>query len=283
MSWLMLTFLALLSRAIYGVLTKVTSSANSKIHFATNSFALTSANAVLILAISPLLGGIEFSSNLLNTNFFIAASSALIGNLIYFLAIKNLNSSNAQIIFSSILVFNTVLGVIILGQKITAFNLLGILLLSFAIILACYVREKIDSKAASLMILAAACFAVMQIFTAKVANSITAASYGFYSSVFFSVGAFLFYPRNILADRKHFDKKYLRTVLLTGLFSSANVVFAFYAYKYALEPTKVAQLFTSQVIFAVIISAIFLKERRNLIKKIAAAILTTLAALLIIG
>ena len=69
--------------------------------------------------------------------------------------------------------------------------------------------------------------------------------------------------------------------LLTALPSVGNFLFAYYAYKIAPEPTKVAILLTSQVVFTVILSYIFLKERDHVWRKVFAAVLVLISAALI--
>jgi drug/metabolite transporter (DMT)-like permease len=62
-----------------------------------------------------------------------------------------------------------------------------------------------------------------------------------------------------------------------------NIGFAYLAYASAPEPIKVALLLTAQVVVTVFLGYIFLKERTQLGRKLAAALCVVVAAWLIKG
>lgn len=68
---------------------------------------------------------------------------------------------------------------------------------------------------------------------------------------------------------------------LTGIPSLGNFLFAYYAYREADEPAKVAMLLTAQVVVTVFLSYLFLRERGRVIRKSIAAMLIVVAAILI--
>lgn len=135
MSWIFFTVLAIFARAIYGVMSKVLS---SKVLLApsTQAFLLTMSGAFIAVIGSPLLGGIHLNTddiNLLSIAMVVLGQG--LGNIVYFIGIKKLTSGTTQIAFSSILVFNILLSLIFLGLKLSLINVVGILLLSVAILL----------------------------------------------------------------------------------------------------------------------------------------------------
>ena len=69
--------------------------------------------------------------------------------------------------------------------------------------------------------------------------------------------------------------------MLTAIPSLGNFLFAYYAYREAPEPAKVAMLLTAQVVLTVILSYFLLKERGHVYRKLAAAILVVISAVLI--
>jgi drug/metabolite transporter (DMT)-like permease len=69
--------------------------------------------------------------------------------------------------------------------------------------------------------------------------------------------------------------------LLTAIPSLGNFLFAYFAYRAAPEPAKVAMLLTSQVVLTVFLSYFILNEKGHVIRKIGAAVMVVLAAILI--
>lgn len=67
MSWLILTFVSLLFRAVYGVMTKVLSTRIDASPYTQAAF-LTLIGGLLSIAASPLLGGIDLDLSKINLN-----------------------------------------------------------------------------------------------------------------------------------------------------------------------------------------------------------------------
>lgn len=283
MSWLILTFISVICRAIYGVMTKVLSN-RVKVSSYTQSFILLMSGGLIALLIAPFIGGFDVSfSNVNITAVVLVVLASAIGNILYFVAMNSLTSSTAQITFSSILVFNTTLSVAFLNLELTPLNILGVILLMLAVISVVTGKIKLSFRGVSLMLLSSLCFAVMQLASTVVSKEISALSYLIISYFGVAVVVFLLKARLIsteLRDTK--DKKNLYGVpFVTALPSVGNFLFAYYAYRLAPEPTKVAILLTSQVVFTVIISYFFLKERDHVWRKVIASVLVVVAALLI--
>lgn len=129
MNWLLLTLLAITSRATYSIATKILSK-DVKVSPITQSLLLTSFAGVLSLLISPVVGGISFKG--LGQFLFPTAlmiSSQAFGNILFFKGIKNLDASTAQIAFSSILIWGAILSVIFLKSIFSPIQLTGIIFL----------------------------------------------------------------------------------------------------------------------------------------------------------
>lgn len=283
MSWLILTFISVISRAIYGVMTKVLSN-RVKVSSYTQSFILLMSGGLIALLIAPLIGGYNVSfSNVSLVAVVLVVLASAVGNILYFVAMNSLTSSTAQITFSSILVFNTTLSVAFLNLKLTPLNILGVILLMLAVISVVTGKIKLSFKGVSLMLLSSLCFAVMQLASTVVSKEISALSYLIISYFGVAVVVFILKVRLIVTElRDTKDKNNLYGVpFVTALPSVGNFLFAYYAYRLAPEPTKVAILLTSQVVFTVIISYFYLNERDHVWRKVIASVLVVLAALLI--
>lgn len=283
MSWILLTFISVFARAVYGVMTKVLSN-KVKVSSYTQSFILLISGGLIALVLAPFIGGYEFDLNGVNLwAVALVVLASAIGNVLYFVAINSLTSSTAQITFSSILVFNTSLSVIFLNLRLSPLNLIGVVLLMLAITSVVTGKIKLNVKGISLMLASSLCFAVMQLASTVVSKEMSA--FGYLVISYFGVAAIVFVMKSRLIwqeIRSSKDRRSLYGVpMLTAIPSVANFLFAYYAYRIAPEPTKVAILLTSQVVFTVIISYVFLNEKDHVVRKVIAALLVVISALLI--
>lgn len=282
MSWLFLTFISVVFRSLYGVMTKVLSN-KLKVSAYTQATLLPLAGAVIALLISPLLGGIQtdFSDVSLAAAMLVMLGQGL-GNITYFAAIKNLTNGTAQIAFSSILLFNTFLSLIFLDLNLSLINIFGLILLLLAILSVVSGKIELHKKGVSLMILAAFLFSVFQLASSELSKQVGAATYLLIAYFGAALVVFALKWKVVVSDLKKADKKSSISIpLLTAIPSLGNFLFAYYAYRTAPEPAKVAMLLTSQVVLTVFLSYFILHEKGHIFRKISAAALVVVSAILI--
>jgi len=282
MDWLLLTFISIVFRSVYGVMTKVLSN-RVKASVYTQGALLSLAGAVVALILSPLLGGLHFDFSQISVlSVILVALGQGLGNITYFAAIKNLTNGTAQIAFSSILLFNTVLSLLFLNLHLSLLNVFGLLLLLLAILSVVNGKVEFHVKGAVLMVLAAFLFSIFQLSSAEMSKQVGAATY----LIIAYLGSVLVIASikgsAIVRDLRSAGKRStLGLPLLTALPSIGNFLFAYYAYREAPEAPKVAMLLTAQVVLTVFLSYFFLKEHGNLPRKVAAAVLVVASAALI--
>jgi drug/metabolite transporter (DMT)-like permease len=177
MHWLIYTTIAVLSRAIYGVMTKVMSN-KIKTSVFTQSILLPLCGGLITFFLSPILGGIKIQINSSNIALIlVVAVSQGLGNLFYFMGMKSLTSGAAQISFSSILIFNTILPIFFLKLQLSFINILGVVLLMIAILSAINGDLEFNTKGVAFMTLSAFFFAIYQLSASVLSTFVTAAEY----------------------------------------------------------------------------------------------------------
>ena len=282
MSWLLLTFVSIVFRSFYGIMTKVLSN-KAKVSAYTQATLLSLAGALIAIMISPLLGGLSF--NFTSVSYIAVVLVILgqgLGNILYFASIKNLTNGTAQITFSSILIFNTILSIVFLNLRLSFFNFFGLILLMLAIISVVSGKIELHRKGVMLMVASAFMFSVFQLASAKISTQVGAATYLLISYLGSALVVFSIKWGTIIKDLLNEHKPETFYIpLLTALPSLGNFLFAYYAYRSAPEPAKVAMLLTSQVVLTVFLSYFLLKERGHLLRKTLAAILVVISAILI--
>jgi len=282
MGWLLLTFLSVVSRSIYGVSTKVLSN-KVKTSVYTQAALLSFAGGLISLLISPFLGGLNF--NFSGVSLIAVALVMLgqgLGNITYFQAIKSLTNGTAQIAFSSILIFNTFLALIFLNLHLSPINIFGLVLLMLAILSVTSGKVEFNKKGVAMMILSAFLFSVFQLSSAKISKQVGAPMYLMIAYFGAALVVFILKARVIVGDIHLADARTTFGIpLLTAIPSLGNFVFAYYAYRSAPQPAKVAMLLTSQVVLTVFLSYFLLNEKDHVWRKVAAAVLVVVAAILI--
>lgn len=205
------------------------------------------------------------------------------GNIFYYAAMRHLTAATSQIIFSSILLFNAIFAIAFQGLHLSVLNIIGVCLLMVAIIGAVSGKTQYSHRGTLLMIASAACFSLFQIGSGNVAKYMSVPLYLLISYGVTALGIYLLKWRMINHDIFH--ERGLKTTLvwstLACIPSLGNFIFAFYAYRLAEQPGKVAILLTAQVIVAVLLSIIFLGERTKMWRKLGTASVAVIAAMLI--
>ncbi len=282
MGWVFLTFLSVISRSIYGVLTKVLSN-KLKVSVYTQAALLSFCGGILGLIISPFIGGLNFDlSQASAISILLVMLGQGLGNITYFEAIKKLTNGTAQIAFSSILIFNTLLSLIFLNLHLSLVNIFGVILLMLAILSVTTGKVEFNRRGVSMMVLSAFLFSVFQLASADVSKDIGAASYLMIAYFGAALVVFLLKPKIIISDIKASrDRNTFLVPLVTAVPSLGNFTFAYYAYRNSPEPAKVAMLLTSQVVLTVFLSYIFLNEKQHVLRKVGAAVLVVVSAILI--
>ena len=284
--WLLLTLLAIVSRAVFGPANKILTNYVSVSPIMLSAlFSL--ATMVLAIIASPLLGGFSLDGlgqawpTMLAITVVLAA-----GGILFFMGQTQLDVGTTQIALSSILIWSVILSVIFLGSSFSLVQGIGIVLLIAAIAGAQYRKGKRKiSPAIAYILITAALFAAFQVLSAVVSKHLTVATYivlAYGGSLLLTI---LLYGKRLYAElpqlAKHHPARVIGPLLLTNGTYLFYLVFAYYAYQSAPDPGVVVVLITTQVVLGVILGAIFLKEREYLIRKLAAGALAVVAGILI--
>lgn len=285
MNWLVLTLLAVASRSLQSITTKILSN-RAQVGPMTQSALFTGTALLLSLLISPFVGGISFrgiGSLWLPTTIMIVSQA--LGNVLFFKGLAKLEASVTAIAFSSILLWGSILSVIFLGSSFAPKQLLGIALLGVAILLVQYNKKAQRVNLAIMYILASALsFAVFQVSSAELAKTMPAGTYLVLSFGGATALVWLAYMERIRNDLRTLDKDRISVAtatLMAAACSTGYFVFSYFAYQNAPDRGVVVVLLTSQVILSVILGILLLKERDNMPRKLVAGVIAVLAGLLI--
>ena len=286
MNWLLLTILAIVSRAVFGIAVKLLSN-KARVSAATQAVLLTTGAGLLAILVSPLVGGITIHG--LSAVWFIAllmVASQAFGNILFFKGLEKLDASTAQIAFASILLWSTLLSILFLGSQFTFKQFVGILILFIAILTVQYTKNKDRTINSGILyvFMSTFLFAVFQTTSAELAKTISAGTYLVLAYLGSSLIVGAIYYGKLKKDTQFLRsnaRKLVNPMLFACVTSIMYFVFSYFAYKSAPDRGIVVVLLTSQVILSVILAIIFLKERKNVNRKLVAGALAVIAGVLI--
>ena len=284
MNWLILTLLAVLSRSVYSLATKVLSE-NVKVSPISQSVLQSVFSGLLAIPFALAINQFSFANILSSWQpLLLIMIVVAFGNILYYQGIKWLDSGSTQVAFSSILIWGTLLSMFYLNSRFTIMQFVGIGLMLVAILMIQYQKKLVINKGVWLVIASAGLFAVFQVFSAKIASSVSTGAYLTLTYFGSSLVLAAVYPK-ILVKELILVSKQLRSAFKATLFASSTsllyFIFAYFAYQVAPDRGIVVILLTAQVVVSVLFGIVFLKERQNMPKKLLAGVLAFIASILI--
>lgn len=287
MNWVLITVVAIISRAFYSISTKALSS-RVKLHEHTQSVILPFVGAVLALLLIPWFG---FNLQGLGQYWWLALLVGFtqgLGNIVYFYGQKYIDSGTTQVALSSKLVWSALLAVIFLGSKFSFVQIAGMVLLMLGVILVQQLGKKNkDIRKGMLLIgVSAVIFAVFAIAGAKLSKGVNPVVYLLVTYLGACVFASIIGFKDVARDLPYI-KQNLNTVAkyFTYAAATSTVYFTlvYFAYRKAPDAGVVAVLVNAQVVTTVLLATVLLKERDHLPRKLIAGLLVVLSSYLIVS
>jgi len=276
MLWLLLAIVSAILNALTRILQKILLTEKDSDPFAfTFIFQLVVAFLFLIYVLItksislPSLSGLVL--NILIMMFFYG-----IGNLLTFKAFKLAEASEVSVIFASNTLWSVVSAFFILGEKLNNFKILGVLLVVLGLIVINYVKTSWKINRGHLYALISAfMFGVAftnDIFIIKRFNSV--ASYSMFAFALPSIVPLFFNPKSIKNVPYFLNGKVFVRLLICGFFYAAAAFTIYTANKMGGLASIISPISSaSSLVFIVIMSYIFLKERDRMWNKVLGTLL----------
>jgi drug/metabolite transporter (DMT)-like permease len=285
MSWIIATLVAICARAFLSIFTKKLS-VFDELSAATKSALFMFVCFGISLPFVGVLGG--FHLDQIASNLFLCSLLVLgqfVGNTLYISGLAKTDTSLAQIILSSTLIWGSLFSIIFLDSRFRLHQFFGMLVLLVAIAITQYNKKsklKI-TKSVYMLLGAAVFFSIFQVAGAKSSGKISSGTYLLVSYGGTGLTYLLIYGRKIINESILCSrKKAVATALIPGCLSSVITFTAAYvAFKKAPDAGVVIALLPSQVILSVILGIWLLKERTKLKSKLLAGLLAALSGYLI--
>lgn len=288
MNWLYILAIAVSIRAFYSVSTKLATN-NLKIHHTTLSTLLVFESAIGALILSPLFGGLDFSG--VGEHWFkvlVMVVSLGVGNIIFFKGQHMIDAGTTQIALASKLIWTALLAIPLVGASYDFKQVIGMLLLALAIVLAAgKISKGIASTGALIIALSAVSFSFNSLTAADVANELSAPAYLIISFVGAGLVSLIVGVKYLREDYRLLRSYKSKSIIFSGFASMMSLVYfiaIYYLFRQAGEDRGLAAvLINAQVVTTVILASILLKEKEHIVQKAIAAAMVLISALLVSG
>jgi drug/metabolite transporter (DMT)-like permease len=213
---------------------------------------------------------------------FLAAALWGICQVFLFKALQTVEASELTIISGLRVVITIITSIIFLNQIFTGWNVLGAALIFTATFLVVNLGKSFKANKGLVYTLAIALFGGLAI-VADSANvqHYDVLAYSTYSNLLSGLFILAFYP-NALQQLKHFvQPAFLMKMLPLAVFSASQGILYLLALTYGGNTAQVGTIRQTSVIVTVLLAIIFLKERRDLGRKLLAAAIVTVGVFLL--
>ena len=199
-----------------------------------------------------------------------------------FKAIKTLTAGEITILGTSGTVISILLGVLFLGEILKISGILGTLLIFAAILIINSDKLSFNSKRGVIFaLLSAVCGGIAVVNDAVILRSYEAFSYMAIISLLPGLVLLLLFPKQILDCRKLLSLKRMKLMTIFCIFYSIQGITYYLAFQNGAPVSQLSPLVRSSIVLTVLLGAMFLKERRDLVKKLFAAVIASAGAIMV--
>ena len=204
------------------------------------------------------------------------------GNIFVWQALKIIDVSEFTIIFAS-RAFWTIIGAIIfLGESLSLKQVIGIILIIFSIVLVFWKKQKFSlNRGFVFAFLGALLWGIAFTNDFLVVNSFDVLSYLTIAFILPALAIWMIFPKSTVKMKPLLERKTLWKMGLLGILYAVSTITIFLAYQIGQNATQIAPLNQVSTIIIVILSAIFLKERTDLLRKLLGAIISFIGVFLL--
>lgn len=203
------------------------------------------------------------------------------GGLFFFKAIKTIEASEMSILGSAGTLVTVILSYVFLNERLNGSQLGGVLLILASVVVINYNRHTFRlSTGAWYALLGSACFGTAVIVDTFILKTYPAISYMPVGSLLISIILLVSFPRSFGKVIHNVRKIDMHLIIYSVLYAFAALMF-YLPLQFGTYVSQLSAIGRVSIILTVILSAIFLKERSHIGKKIIGAILTTIGIFLI--
>jgi len=216
-----------------------------------------------------LIKGFQFPALPLLPNFIIMIFLLTLAPLLVFRALQLIGASEVAIFLSPQWLWVVLGSFLFLGEKATIFKILGTIIILLGVLLVSSRKRKFEIRKGELFVLLAGLFYGLSYVNGfYILQSLDAFSFAAYACLLPALALIIIQPRTLKRLKFYTLPRNALNVLTTASLDTIATISLYLAYQIGRNASQISPLSATPVMLTVIFSAIFLKERENLLKKI---------------
>jgi len=281
MNWFTLTIISVITLSVATLLQKILIKEDKSDPIAYSIvFQLMCAVLVAIFAINK---GFTLPAVKNLAPYFILEAVLYAGSIVFFFkALKTTEVSQVTILSATSAFWAIVGGILFLGESFSLVKVVGSIIIFGSVVLASGKNFKISFGKSNIYILVSSfCFGLGLVNDRFILQSSDPLSY--LAIAFFLPGIFLaiISPRSLQKVKVFFNRRKLINMFLLAVFYSISALATYLAFKAGGNASQVVPVTKSQIILTVILAAIFLGERDDLLRKLVGAFTVIVGVLML--
>jgi drug/metabolite transporter (DMT)-like permease len=282
MSWQLLTAMSVLSLSVSVLLQRVLIHRDRIDPFA-YAVVFQGVVSVLLMAVALVVGfRLPHIETLLGPAL-IAVVFFGLGHIVYAKTLQTIEASAFSVLFATQAIWIMLLGIVLFGEKLTALQIVGTVLIFVSVILLVKNIRRVGlDRGTVLGLLTGLMFGIAITAWSYVGRHTDGLSWAAISFVATTAVAFLARPQIIRTVQPLFRGKVMMRLLLLGVFYGLGSLTMLFAYKYG-SFAIVSPLRQTSIVVTVLLALLFLKsERHTISRKILAAVICLVGVVLIV-
>jgi len=233
---------------------------------------------IFAIPIFLIYGGVISTSYTIWEYIIIAGVLYSISNFLLYQAIKITEISRISVIGSSRSLWVLVGSILILGEKISAFNLIGIFLIILSLILIFWQKGKqIEMNKGQKLALFAVIFSGLAVvIDGLILRDFSVGFYLIISSLFTGFGTLAIKPKSITKTKPFVKIRTFLPIVLSAAFFALGAFLMYTSYQIGGKMSSVLPITQATAVLTIFLSALFLRETKDLPKKMIALALCVL-------
>lgn len=235
------------------------------------------------LVLALLTTGFHFPPLSLWFNFLLMVALITSASILTFRAYKTVEASEMGILLSTERLWTVVLAFIFLGEAVTISKVLGTVLVLVGVGIVYWKRHSVKFSAGiSLALVAAILYGISYVNGFYILRSFDAPSFVVFGSLLPALIIILWQPRVLKKMRFYLIPKNGVLVSVSALFDTLMSVFLYLAYQLGRNASQISPLAATSLVITVILAAIFLRERDDLLRKLLGSTIVVLGIIFIL-
>lgn len=229
-------------------------------------------------------GGFHYQLTLSQLPFFLLLTVfATAAPILAFKAAKIIEASESTILLSSYRLWLVIGAFLFLGEAFSWKKILGTIIVLIGVAIAQWRKNKfVINHGAVYILFAALCYAIADVVSFNILKNFEAVSFNVYLGIFTVIPLLLVRPKTLKKLSFYLKPKYAVSIVAVTMEDTTATILIYFAYQMARNASQISPIMATQTILSVILAALILKERDNMVNKLIGAAVVVIGVILVL-